>query len=369
MHNNTNISSVRDSKYTKINEIIDYKKRTHTITKIKDLPSKFDYETDNTLIEAYIFGIDIIVSERNVTYITLKLSDMTGSIIARLVIPSNTLRRTLRKIKIGTSWRFYGECANKKYDGMNIIKMKQIPKINKSLIDKEQRKYFFFETLNIFTVKKRKKEELKDKALMVEDEEHESIKLFGIDIVKLYDYDVEKSYNLIKQNTDYLRNIPFEKVKEIRYSYDKDIIILLKNGIVLLNGKQILENVKTLAFVNALSIFAITRDKSVIPILLNNPVEEFMNNGNCKYKKIIITPLLLIALTYDGDVRIRGCLTEIIIDYTKYFDVDDIGYVEENDEIVVIKNDKVYSLFSGIDYSNEVPEVMVEGELNDIVII
>lgn len=83
----------------------------------------------------------------------------------------------------------------------------------------------------------------------------------------------------------------------------------------------------------------------------------------------MITPLVLIALTYNGNIKLYGNLVDEIVDYTKYFDVDDIGYVEENDEIVVIKNDKVYSLFSGIDYSNKVPEVMVDGKLNDIVII
>lgn len=170
MDNKTDISSTKDSKYTEINDTIDYKKSVSPITKIKDLPSKFDYETDNTLIEAYIFGIDIIVSERDVAFLTLKISDMTGSIIARLVIPSNSLVETLEKVKIGTSWRFYGECANPESDGASIIKMEQIPKINESLIDKEQEKYFFFETLDIETVKKRKKEALKDKALTLEDE-------------------------------------------------------------------------------------------------------------------------------------------------------------------------------------------------------
>lgn len=158
MNKKTDVSS--NSKYTEINDTIDYKKSISPITKIKDLPTKFDYETDNTLIEAYVFGIDIIVNERDVTFLTLKLSDMTDSIIARLVIPSYSLEESLEKIKIGTSWRFYGECANKQFDGMSIIKMMQIPKINESLIDKEQEKYFFFETLDLETVKKRKKEEL-----------------------------------------------------------------------------------------------------------------------------------------------------------------------------------------------------------------
>ncbi|MCX4254410.1 MAG: hypothetical protein OSJ63_03970 [Bacilli bacterium] len=165
MDNLTDISSTRDSKYTDINATIDYKKSVSPITKIKDLPSKFDYEIDSTLIVAYIFGIDIIVGERDIAFLTLKLSDMTGSIIARLVIPSNSLVETLEKVKIGTSWRFYGECANKQFDGMSVIKMEQIPKINESLIDKEQEKYFFFETLDLGTVKQRKKEELNKKML------------------------------------------------------------------------------------------------------------------------------------------------------------------------------------------------------------
>ncbi len=155
MNKKTDISS---SKFTEIISTIDDKKCKYPITKIKDLPRKFDYETDNTLIEAYIFGIDMLVHERGIVYLTLKLSDMTDSIIARLVIPNNSLEETLEKIKIGSSWRFYGECFNKKYDGMGIIKMEQIPRINESLIDKEQEKYFFFETLDIESVKERKQE-------------------------------------------------------------------------------------------------------------------------------------------------------------------------------------------------------------------
>lgn len=155
--NKMNVSSNKASRYTDINSTINYKKSANPITKIKYLPSKFDYETDNTIIEAYIFGIDIIVNKRNIAFLTLKLSDTTASIIARLVIPNKALVETLEKIKIGTSWRFYGECFNKQFDGMSIIKMEQIPQITESLIDIEQEKYFFFEALDIETVKKRKK--------------------------------------------------------------------------------------------------------------------------------------------------------------------------------------------------------------------
>ena len=150
-------------KGTEININIDSNIQEYQITKIKDLPDRFSYEDDNTIIEAYIFGIDMIAYEKGMTLLTLKLSDKTDSIIARVVVPNSSLTETLENVKLGTSWRFYGECINKEYDGINVIKMEQIPPASTPVIDKEQEKYFFFENLDVETVKSRKKETLKDK--------------------------------------------------------------------------------------------------------------------------------------------------------------------------------------------------------------
>lgn len=150
-------------KGTEINVNIDHNKKEYQITKIKNLPDRFAYEEDNTIIEAYIFGIDMIVYEKGMTLLTLKLSDKTDSIIARVGIPNSSITETLENVKLGTSWRIYGECFNKEYDGINVIKMEQIPPASTPVIDKEQEKYFFFENLDVETVKSRKKETLKDK--------------------------------------------------------------------------------------------------------------------------------------------------------------------------------------------------------------
>ena len=155
-------------KGTEINVNIDHNKKEYQITKIKDLPDRFDYEEDNTIIEAYIFGMDMIVYENGITLLTLKLSDKTGNIIARVGVPNSSITETLENVKLGTSWRIYGECINKEYDGVNVIKMEQIPQVSSSLVDKEQEKYFFFENLNVETVKSRKKESLKDKLKSLE---------------------------------------------------------------------------------------------------------------------------------------------------------------------------------------------------------
>ncbi|MBQ8206629.1 MAG: hypothetical protein IJZ77_04125, partial [Bacilli bacterium] len=74
-----------------------------------------------------------------------------------------SITETLENVKLGTSWRIYGECFNKEYDGINVIKMEQIPQVPDSLVDKEQEKYFFFEGLDAETVKSRKKDAVKDK--------------------------------------------------------------------------------------------------------------------------------------------------------------------------------------------------------------
>ena len=150
-------------KGTEINIKIDSNIQEYQITKIKDLPDRFSYEDDNTIIEAYIFGMDMIVYEKGMTLVTLKLSDKTDSIIARVGVPNSSITETLENVKLGTSWRFYGECINKEYDGINVIKMEQIPQVVTPVIDKEQEKYFFFESLDVETVKSRKKEALKDK--------------------------------------------------------------------------------------------------------------------------------------------------------------------------------------------------------------
>lgn len=195
------------------------------------------------------------------------------------------------------------------------------------------------------------------------------VKLFGVDIVKLYNYNLDKAYNFVKDNTDYLIDVPIEEVKNINFSAYKDIIILLRDGTVILNGNKCLTNIKTLTFISGLSIFAISNDHVITSLTGEDGLYNFINNDNYKYRKIIVTPLVIVALTHEKDIRLFGTLCDRVVDYQLYFNVDDIGYVEENDDIVIIKDGKVFSLFHEHDYSNEKPDVLVEGPLDDLEII
>jgi len=150
-------------KGTEINLNITNNKNEYQITKIKDLPDRFNYEEDNIIIKAYIFGMDMLVYEEGITLLTLRLSDKTGSIIARVGVSNSSILEALENVRLGTFWYFYGECNNREYDGINVIKMERLSGEPSPVIDKEQEKYFFFEPLDVDMVKFRKKESLKDK--------------------------------------------------------------------------------------------------------------------------------------------------------------------------------------------------------------
>ena len=195
-------------------------------------------------------------------------------------------------------------------------------------------------------------------------------KLFGVDIVKLYDYDVPRAYDFVKNNTNYLNNISISEVKDIKFSVTQDIIVLLNNGNVILNGKHLVSNIKLLVFMSGVFILGISNDNEIKSIIGGNEYSyDFINNNNYKYKKIIVTPLLMVALTFEKDIRVIGTLVDQVVDYHRYINVDDIGYVEEEDSIVIIKDGKVYSLFHDSDFSNKAPEVMFEGKLEDTIIV
>ncbi len=197
----------------------------------------------------------------------------------------------------------------------------------------------------------------------------DSIQLYGVDITRLYNYDLEKAYTFVKENTDYLYNIYIDKVKNILFSVYKDIIILLNDGSLLLNGKKKLDNIKKIIFLSGLSIFAISNDNVIKCVTGNWESTKFLNANDYKYKKILYTPLVIVALNYDNDIRLYGTITDQAIDSKRLVSVDDIGYVEDNNDIVIIKENKVYSLFLEHDYADELPNIMVEGFCNDVFII
>lgn len=196
---------------------------------------------------------------------------------------------------------------------------------------------------------------------------YEEIKLFGENIERVYDYDLNTAYEFINKNTSYLKNIPIEKVKDIKFSCYKDIVILLTNGTLISNGEEIFNDIKTLGLSEGMYVFSISNDNIINSLTGNWKTTKLLNNNNYKYKKIVITKLGMAALTYENTVKFFGLVVDGLIDYENFCDVEDIGYVSNDDDIVVIKNGNVISLFNNDDYKKE--DVLLEGSNEDFIIV
>ena len=118
---------------------------------------------------------------------------------------------------------------------------------------------------------------------------YEEIKLFGENIERVYDYDLNTAYEFINKHTSYLKNIPIEKVKDIKFSCYKDIIILLTNGTLISNGEEIFNDIKTLGLSEGMYVFSISNDNIINSLTGNWKTTKLLNNNNYKYKKIVIT--------------------------------------------------------------------------------
>lgn len=195
----------------------------------------------------------------------------------------------------------------------------------------------------------------------------EDTNFYGVDIVTAYDMSIQEKYNIIKENTKYLDNIDKKEIKDIKINYYKDIIILLNNGNVYLNGEELYKNIRFLIFMSGINIFGISNSNEIITITGCDNNTRFMTNNNYKYKKLIINPLVIVALTYENEIKMYGSILDFAINYKLFFDVEDIAYVEEEDEIVVLKNNKIISLLTNTEYYDV--NITLTGEGNNYLII
>lgn len=178
----------------------------------------------------------------------------------------------------------------------------------------------------------------------------EDTNFYGIDIVDAYDLKIEELYKIINENTKYLYNIKKEDIKNIKVTYYKEIIVLLKNGQVYLDGEELYNNIKEIIFMSGVNIFGISNYNQILSITGSDNNTRFMTNNNYKYKKIIYTPLVIVGLTYENEVKMYGCMLDFAINYKNFFEVDDIAYIEDEDDVVVLKDNKIISLLHNTEY-------------------
>lgn len=291
---------------------------------------------------------------KNVILTILYLEDKTGSICALLVgsRDDESFKNIINHIGINSSYRVRGSISSlneEMYEDLNDILGNYI-NIKDYLIGDKLLTITGIQNISGYY------------------RDYEKIEIFGVDITTVYDFELEAAYDFINKNTNYLKNISIDDVKEISFSCYKDIVILLKNGKLLINGEEKLNNIKTLGFSGGSCIFSFSNENIITCLIGNDKNTEFINNNDYKYKKIIINCNGITVLTYENTIKYFGMIIDNIIDYTKFYDIEDIGYIEEDDDVVVIKKDKVISLFNNEEYSNT-DSIILSGNGENYIII
>lgn len=170
---------------------------------------------------------------------------------------------------------------------------------------------------------------------------------FGIDLDEFHScMDLEEQYNVIAKYTDYLNDIPVGMVEDIVVSCYQEVVVLLKDGTAFINGKKTLDDVKYITLIDIRTICAIGAEKTITCLTEKGRCgHDFINDNNYHYKKIVFTEFGIAALTHEKTVKYYGDFNFGAIDYSRFVDVDDIGLIGDSDDIIVVKGDKVYSLF------------------------
>ena len=103
--------------------------------------------------------------------------------------------------------------------------------------------------------------------------------------------DENERLKYIKNNTNGLKGIDIEEVKQIETDYYNNVYVLLNNGYLFENGELIEGDINNIHFLDGLNIYAFTNKNQIIPINRNKEewtnLDYYLYNDNCLYKKII----------------------------------------------------------------------------------
>lgn len=166
--------------------------------------------------------------------------------------------------------------------------------------------------------------------------------------IKIYNLDgEEKQRAYIRKHTNALDGISDDIIKQIQTDYYNNVYVVLNDNNLYKNGEFYSSNIDGIWMLDGLDLYMITKDNMVISLReFDEDMDEYLNNNNCKYKKIIYNVLTFVALTNEGRVIATTCDPSgfgIIPEH--FIDIDDILFIEDIPHI--IKDGKTMQLFIG----------------------
>ena len=88
--------------------------------------------------------------------------------------------------------------------------------------------------------------------------------IYGIDLNEFNScIDLQEEYEVVAKYTDYLNDITKKDVKDIKASCYNEIVILLNDGTLYINGEKKLDNINMIHYIDSHTICAISKDNIV----------------------------------------------------------------------------------------------------------
>ncbi len=150
----------------------------------------------------------------------------------------------------------------------------------------------------------------------------------------------------VREETTYLDNITDNDIDNIIFTCYKDIIILLTNHKLMMNGNIIFEDAISIGFSNGGFLYVIREHNKFSSLFVSNKDAEYLNRKDYQYKKIICTALSVLLLTEEQELIFFGTIMDSVVNYRKMFNVKDIGITEDGLSYIINQEEKMYYLFS-----------------------
>lgn len=197
----------------------------------------------------------------------------------------------------------------------------------------------------------------------------EGLKLAGMtdmDIEKINHRTSEKIYNMSKDKQEELfelftciyDKLQKNEIKQIETDFDNNIYVLASNGNLYKTAQYdnelefISNGIEKIFYLDGMNLYRITTENEILPIDNNkdwNNTDKYLNNNNCKYKKIETSIMHIVLLTKEGNVRaLCGGYPSLGIIPDNFVKVDDITIVEDENGVdmpYIYKNNEFIELY------------------------
>ena len=166
---------------------------------------------------------------------------------------------------------------------------------------------------------------------------------------KIYNMSDEEKMNYIKYNTNGLKGIPEENIKQIETDFYDNVFVLTLEGILYKNGELIDGNIEQIYMFDGCHLYKVTDNNQIRPIEEDkkwDDIDTYLNNNDCSYKKILFSTMNIVALTNNGKIREIHQYPACIVP-ENYMDVEDIK-IEEIDGLdtpFIYKNNQYIKLY------------------------